>query len=313
MAATASAAAANESAHPGLFGPDGFTFKDFLDIINPLQHIPIVSTVYRAITGDTIDAGSRLAGGALFGGPIGLAVSLVSGIVEEETGKDPGEQALALLGIDLGGDKQPAAAIASADQQPQPDRVPPELVAALQPPPRQDLKMSVKMADQAEAEQDKAAERQPEDAAPDTDKNKNAAAAAAAAPAFQPAAQPEQVSADDALAMIAARARGRQPAARARASASNPAPQMADGRAWFPAFPQGGGGAPVRGVGTQPVTQQAVASKFGVRPGGYQGAAFRSDHPPPADWTERAAAAYQKYFDMQEQRNKQPGRVDVTF
>ena len=37
------------------FGPDGFTFLDMLDIINPLQHIPVVSTLYRAITGDTIE------------------------------------------------------------------------------------------------------------------------------------------------------------------------------------------------------------------------------------------------------------------
>ena len=40
-----------------LFGKDGFTLGDFLDIINPLQHIPVVSTVYRAITGDKIGFG----------------------------------------------------------------------------------------------------------------------------------------------------------------------------------------------------------------------------------------------------------------
>ena len=39
-----------------LFGEDGFTFADFLDIINPLQHIPVLSTLYRHLTGDTIDA-----------------------------------------------------------------------------------------------------------------------------------------------------------------------------------------------------------------------------------------------------------------
>ena len=46
------------------FGEDGFTFADFIDIINPLQHIPVVATIYRAMTGDDIDPGSRVAGGA---------------------------------------------------------------------------------------------------------------------------------------------------------------------------------------------------------------------------------------------------------
>ncbi|MBT5013959.1 MAG: hypothetical protein HON02_05865, partial [Rhodospirillaceae bacterium] len=34
------------------FGADGFTFLDFLDIINPLQHIPVVGSLYRDMTGD---------------------------------------------------------------------------------------------------------------------------------------------------------------------------------------------------------------------------------------------------------------------
>ncbi|HEY4164992.1 MAG TPA: hypothetical protein VGM59_18140, partial [Dongiaceae bacterium] len=38
------------------FGADGkFGWDDFLDVINPLQHIPIVSQIYRAITGDQIN------------------------------------------------------------------------------------------------------------------------------------------------------------------------------------------------------------------------------------------------------------------
>lgn len=51
---------------------EGFGFDDFLDIINPLQHIPIVGTLYREITGDEIHAPARLAGGALFGGLLGF-------------------------------------------------------------------------------------------------------------------------------------------------------------------------------------------------------------------------------------------------
>ena len=62
----------------GIFGKDGFTFGDILDIVNPLQHIPIVGSIYRNITGDTIAPAMQIAGGALFGGPIGAVVSLVT-------------------------------------------------------------------------------------------------------------------------------------------------------------------------------------------------------------------------------------------
>ncbi|WP_419798313.1 MAG: hypothetical protein ACNI26_01070 [Terasakiella sp.] len=79
------------------FGDDGVTFWDMLDVINPLQHIPIVSTAYRAITGDELDPGARLAGGTLFGGPIGLAASAFNVILENNTGKDAGEHVLAMF------------------------------------------------------------------------------------------------------------------------------------------------------------------------------------------------------------------------
>jgi len=79
------------------FGDDGVTFWDMLDVVNPLQHIPIVSTAYRAITGDELDPGARLAGGTLFGGPIGLAASAFNVILENNTGKDAGEHVLAMF------------------------------------------------------------------------------------------------------------------------------------------------------------------------------------------------------------------------
>ena len=74
----------------GFWGADGLTFGDILDLINPLQHIPVVSTIYRAITGDEISPGARIAGGALFGGPIGLALAAVNAVVETATGEDIG-------------------------------------------------------------------------------------------------------------------------------------------------------------------------------------------------------------------------------
>ena len=76
------------------FGKDGISFFDFLDIINPLQHIPLVATLYRKITGDEIDPASRLAGSALYGGPLGAVTSLIDIVIELNTGKDIGEHTL---------------------------------------------------------------------------------------------------------------------------------------------------------------------------------------------------------------------------
>lgn len=65
------------------FGDDGLTFGDVIDVFNPLQHIPVVGHIYRKFTGDHIDPAIRVAGGALFGGPIGAALSAVSVAVDE--------------------------------------------------------------------------------------------------------------------------------------------------------------------------------------------------------------------------------------
>lgn len=79
------------------FGEGGFSFKSVLDIINPLQQLPIISTAYRELTGDTISSGSRLAGGALFGGGVGFLVALANEIVGENTGKDIGSHLFAAV------------------------------------------------------------------------------------------------------------------------------------------------------------------------------------------------------------------------
>lgn len=80
-----------------LFGDDGLTFLDVLDVINPLQHIPVISTIYRAVTGDEIAAGPRVLGGALFGGLIGAVSSLVNAIIDEISGKDIGEHIIGVV------------------------------------------------------------------------------------------------------------------------------------------------------------------------------------------------------------------------
>ncbi len=86
-----------------------FSFFDFLDIVNPLQHIPIISSIYRHFTGDNIHPVSRVAGGALFGGPIGAAVSGVDAIVAQETGQYMGDKLFARI-IDNDKSSQPATA-----------------------------------------------------------------------------------------------------------------------------------------------------------------------------------------------------------
>jgi len=48
-----------------------FGWDDFLDVINPLQHIPIVAQIYRAVTGDQINGAAELIG-SLPLGPIGI-------------------------------------------------------------------------------------------------------------------------------------------------------------------------------------------------------------------------------------------------
>jgi len=77
-----------------------FSFADVIDIINPLQHIPVLNRVYRAISGDTIGTAAKIAGGTLFGGPVGLVAALVDNAIEDSTGKDIAGQMLAFLNVE---------------------------------------------------------------------------------------------------------------------------------------------------------------------------------------------------------------------
>jgi hypothetical protein len=58
------------------------SFGEFLSALNPLQHLPVVGTIYRAITGDTVQPAYRVLGGLLLGGPIGAVTSAVGAAVE---------------------------------------------------------------------------------------------------------------------------------------------------------------------------------------------------------------------------------------
>jgi len=56
--------------------------KNAIDIINPFQHIPIVSAIYQKTTGDEMNDGAKLAGDTIYGGVIGGIASL-AGIIYE--------------------------------------------------------------------------------------------------------------------------------------------------------------------------------------------------------------------------------------
>ncbi|MEE8334259.1 MAG: hypothetical protein V3R85_10450 [Alphaproteobacteria bacterium] len=95
--------------------PDkGMTFADLLDVINPLQHIPIISTIYRMVTGDTMSPGARLAGGILFGGVSGLLASGVVAAFEEASGSSVENHLIAMFDGDDPADETATAQVASA-------------------------------------------------------------------------------------------------------------------------------------------------------------------------------------------------------
>ena len=102
--------------HEGfLWDKKDFSFEDVLDLINPLQHIPLISTMYRESTGDTIGAVPRVLGDALYGGglvgaAIGAGSALVNVALEAITGKDAGGTMMALINGD--DDKKDGTAVA---------------------------------------------------------------------------------------------------------------------------------------------------------------------------------------------------------
>lgn len=71
-----------------------------LDIVNPLQHLPVISTLYRAITGDKIGKFEKVAGDGLYGGLWGAVSSVADLAFEAVTGKDFGDTVLALFKSD---------------------------------------------------------------------------------------------------------------------------------------------------------------------------------------------------------------------
>jgi hypothetical protein len=92
------------------FGADGvFGWDDFLDLINPLQHIPGVAQIYRAVTGDEINGAASLLGAIPYGpfSGLGIIATVADLAIKDTTGKDMGENLVAMV---FGDDKKPSGA-----------------------------------------------------------------------------------------------------------------------------------------------------------------------------------------------------------
>ncbi|MGH6893620.1 MAG: hypothetical protein ACREEP_15330 [Dongiaceae bacterium] len=106
----------NEESRKLFLGPDGeFGWDDFVDLINPLQHIPLVNIAYRAITGDEIYGAARLVDFAL--GPLAGVSTVIDLAFKSLTGGGMAENGIAMLfGKDEGKDGT-AFSTASGSQQ----------------------------------------------------------------------------------------------------------------------------------------------------------------------------------------------------
>jgi hypothetical protein len=97
----------------------GVSFHDVLSALNPLQYVPVVGNIYRAMTGDTPPEPARIIGSfiasGLAGGPIGLAINAAVTAAEKITGIDPDHIAHSILAeVGIVG-KDPSAPAADAD------------------------------------------------------------------------------------------------------------------------------------------------------------------------------------------------------
>ncbi len=101
------------------------SFGEFLRALNPLQHLPVVGTIYRAITGDTLAEPLRVVGslvmGGLTGGVFGVLISAASNAMQSVLDISPDKIAHDVL-----------AGIGLADEAPTPAPSPLE-AAACQP------------------------------------------------------------------------------------------------------------------------------------------------------------------------------------
>ena len=84
--------------------PSNITGQDMLRSLNPLQHLPGVGMIYRAVTGDTIPAPLAILGsiavGAAPAGPIGIIGTILSSFAQELMRLGPAVPGHTLLATD---------------------------------------------------------------------------------------------------------------------------------------------------------------------------------------------------------------------
>ena len=85
-------------------GTADLKFSDLVDMFNPLEHIPVLSSIYRSIVGEEINPVSRVVGDVVYGGVFGIGSAVLGGMgavadaeLAQGTGKDSSGQIIAAL------------------------------------------------------------------------------------------------------------------------------------------------------------------------------------------------------------------------
>src|SRR5438552_558874 len=86
----------------GAAQPHESFFHHLWEVVNPLQHLPVIGTIYRAITGEHLGPVEKIAGDTLYGGLWGAVASIADVAFEGLTGKSFEDTALALFKSDHG-------------------------------------------------------------------------------------------------------------------------------------------------------------------------------------------------------------------
>ncbi|MEQ8638996.1 MAG: hypothetical protein RIE31_00065 [Alphaproteobacteria bacterium] len=85
------------SARPAAGAPThALGFADLLDVLNPLQHLPLVGSLYRQATGDSLSPAAYVLGGGLWNGllsggaglAVGMAGAVTDAVLVAGTGRD---------------------------------------------------------------------------------------------------------------------------------------------------------------------------------------------------------------------------------
>lgn len=76
------------------------SFSDIVDVVNPLQHIPLINYYYRDLTGDEIGFVPQLVGSTIYGGTLGAIGSLVEMGASSLLGESPVKYALNAVSSD---------------------------------------------------------------------------------------------------------------------------------------------------------------------------------------------------------------------